>query len=1145
MTSAQATLAPTDPPFRITDPLPTGTTLLEASAGTGKTWTIASLVTRYVAEGVCAVDEMLVVTFGRAASQELRERVREQLVAAERALAVDSPADLDGMRAADPRIEPLLPLLRAGTPADVAERRARLRTALADFDAATIATTHEFCHLVLSSLGVAGDTDAGAELVEDLDELLTEVVDDLYIRGFAAAEGPPLFTRSEALGLARAVVSNPRAELEPAVAPTDGVRRRVAFGAAVRAETDRRKRRLGVLGYDDLLGQLADALEQPDAPARARMRGRWRVVLVDEFQDTDPVQWQVLDRAFSGVATMVLIGDPKQAIYAFRGGDVTTYLAAAHTAGRRASLDTNQRADADLVAALLAVLEGAELGDPEIVVGKVRSRHGRRLVGAPHPAPFRLRVVERAAFGARGTSGVTIGPLRAHVNADLAADIGALLASGATFDGHPLVARHIAVLCETNTQCRAAQAALARRGIPCVVGGAGSVFDTEGARLWRQLLEAMEQPHRSARVRAAALTPFFGRTAEELDLGGEALTDEISEIVRDWAQLLRQRGVAAVFEAASSTGALAERVLSRVDGERLLTDLRHTGEVLHEEAAREGLTVVALVAWMRQQMSQDHQVVASERSRRLDSDASAVQILTIHGSKGLQFPVVYLPTLSDSYARTPVIPLYHDESDRRCLDVGGGDLSGRPGFQRHRDEEAGEDLRVLYVALTRAQSQVVTWWVPSKTNTSGSALHRILFGRSPGQAAVPASAPLLSDTDVVTRAREWEALGGPVVERSRVLDPPAIPAAASPASLRSRVFTRGVDDQWRRTSYSSLAAGAREAEAGALPPSSEPEETPKDDERDPLATDLADPQSAGAAAHVRSPMADLPVGATFGSLVHGVLEHADPAAPERGGDLRAELLHQVGEQLVRWPVELDRGLLVNALVAVSESPLGPLAGCRLVDVPARDRMTELDFELPLAGGDGRRAGGGGNGRGGSAGPASPGGPAATVRQLAGLMRTHLPGTDPLLPFADLLDHPAYGAQELRGYLTGSLDLVFRVQGRYLVADYKTNWLGPIDDELTSQAYTPAALATAMTTSTYPLQAMLYSVVLHRFLRWRVPGYTPDTHLGGVLYLYVRGMCGAETPFIDGQPCGVFSWRPPAAFVEAASALLDGQAGEAS
>jgi exodeoxyribonuclease V beta subunit len=265
-------------------------------------------------------------------------------------------------------------------------------------------------------------------------------------------------------------------------------------------------------------------------------------------------------------------------------------------------------------------------------------------------------------------------------------------------------------------------------------------------------------------------------------------------------------------------------------------------------------------------------------------------------------------------------------------------------------------------------------------------------------------------------------------------------------------------------------------------------------------------------------MAGLPVGAAFGSLVHAVLEHADPAA----ADFRAELLGHIDDQLGWWPVDVDRQELADALVAVSDSPLGPLVGTSLRQIPLSDRLREMDFELPLAGGDVRGA------------AEDP-----RLGDLAPLLEQHLPEGDPVRPYAESLRGPL-GEQTLRGYLTGSVDVVLRVPGpRYVIVDYKTNWLGPIDEPLTARAYRPEALDEAMGHSDYPLQALLYAAVLHRFLRWRQPGYDPEQHLGGVLYLYLRGMCGPDTPLVEGSPCGVFAWRPPVALVEALSDLLDG------
>jgi exodeoxyribonuclease V beta subunit len=296
--------------------------------------------------------------------------------------------------------------------------------------------------------------------------------------------------------------------------------------------------------------------------------------------------------------------------------------------------------------------------------------------------------------------------------------------------------------------------------------------------------------------------------------------------------------------------------------------------------------------------------------------------------------------------------------------------------------------------------------------------------------------------------------------------------------------------------------------------------TPKDDEP-PIDLGGVVPDDTGL--DVPSPLAGFPSGARFGSLVHAVLEHADPDAP----DWRGELVRHVREQLVDWPVDLDPEALADALVRVCDSPLGPLAnGTTLRHVALSDRLRELDFELPIGGGD-------------DAVPRP-----RLLGEVAGLLRRHLPPGDPLLTYATALDDPMLGDQELVGYLTGSVDLVLRTAAadgtaRYLICDYKTNWLGDADHPLTAADYTPDRLAAAMAHSSYPLQALLYAVVLHRFLRWRLPDYDPRTHLGGVLYLYLRGMCGPSTPVVDGMPCGVFSWRPPAALVTDLSDLLDG------
>lgn len=1081
------------------------TTVLEASAGTGKTFALAGLVTRYVAEGAATLDQMLLITFGRAASQELRDRVRRQITQA--AAAFDDPSVAGDNE--------LVAFLLEGSEELRAARRQRLRDALAGFDSATIATTHQFCQLVLKSLGVAGDSDSRVTLVESLTDLVTEVVDDLYLAHFGQQRDDPLLSYPDALKLAREVVGNPATELRPLDPPPDSrAAVCVAFAKHVLAELETRKRRLGILGYDDLLTRLARALDTKDSPARLRMHQRWPIVMVDEFQDTDPVQWQVIDRAFSGRSTVILIGDPKQAIYAFRGGDIVTYLNAAETAGDKKTLGTNWRSDGALVDSLQAVLRGAALGDPAIVVHDVAAANrGRRLVGAPHDAPFRLRVVQRSTFRLRGTQNVPIGDIRQHIGKDLASDIGTLLASGATFEGRPVQAGDVAVIVETHRDARVCQLALGRAGIAAVYTGDSDIFASEAADDWLSLLEAFDQPHRAGVVRAAAATMFFGKTARDLADGGDALTDDVAETLRQWAGHARERGVAAIFEAAQLAG-MGDRVLSWRDGERHMTDLAHMTQLLQDVAHREHYTLPALRDWLRAE--REDRGGAGERNRRLDSDAAAVQIMTVWVSKGLQYPVVYLPFAFNRWVPEPDLILFHD-GPTRCLHIGGRESPDYLEVERlGREESAGDDSRLTYVALTRAQAQVVAWWSPARDEPNGG-LSRLLRGRRPGEATVPNRCvpSKITDDDALSRLREWEAVGGPVLEQSVPAPLPSPPAPPAPKQFDARHFHRAIDTTWRRTSYSGLIRATE-----TIGVTSEPEVVALDDEVGDLP--LLQPSTGP---HVPSPMADLPKGATFGTLMHAVLETADPFAV----DLAAELETRIREHSAWWPVDVPAPELAAALVPMHDTPLGPLAAdLTLRQIGLRDRLRELDFEFPLAGGD----------LGGVAGRIH-------LSDVGRLVAEHLTAEDPLACYAERLTSDPLGAQPLSGYLNGSIDAVLRVPAphapgnhRYVVVDYKSNWLGDGDVELTSADYEQARLVEAMLHSDYPLQALLYSVVLHRFLRWRQPGYSPEHHLGGVLYLFVRGMCGPDTPLLDGRRAGVFDWTPPASLIVAISELLD-------
>ncbi|HTE58882.1 MAG TPA: UvrD-helicase domain-containing protein [Solirubrobacteraceae bacterium] len=1085
-------------------PAPVGCDRARGERRTGKTYTIAALAARYVAEGT-PLHELLLVTFTRMATGELRERVRERLVSAEQALAGVLAGAAPGVQ------DEVVRLLADGPREEVVRRRDRLARALADFDAATIATTHGFCQEVLGGLGVAGDVERDGAFVEDVTDLVDEIVDDLYVRRFHL-HGSPAFSRAEAGRIASIAVANPAAPIEPAGADdatVPAMRRRLAL--AVREELERRKQRMGVMTYDDLLTRL-DATLAGDGGAAIvrRLRERWRVVLVDEFQDTDPVQWNIMRRAF-GEGTLVLIGDPKQAIYAFRGADVFAYLDAAREAATRATLEVNWRSDQGLIDAYDALFGGARLGHEGIVYRQVRATEpGSR---APVGAPLRIRVVHRDEPSVRTTPGgyASAPSAREHVAKDLAADLVSLLSS----PGAGIRPGHVAVLVRTNRNAALVRDFLDRVGIPAVINGAGSVFGTVPAKDWLRLLEAIERPTSSPRARAAALTPFLGWSAERVATAGEEEWEEVHRRLHGWARLLRVQGVASLAETITLVEGLPERILSTVDGERTMTDLRHVGQLLHAAATTEQLGTTALTAWLRRRIAEAAQDTSDEdRSRRLESDAEAVQVLTIHRSKGLEFPVVYCPDLWEpTWITEESVPVaFHDpdRGDARVVDVG---LEGPEYFahrRQHLIEQRGEDLRLAYVALTRARHQAVVWWAGSSTSRH-SALGRLLFARDADGTVASFGGRAPSDADAVARfeALAAEAPGCIGVERS-VLGLPVMWSGPlrEPAELVAARFDRELDRGWRRTSYSDITAGAHEARVG-----SEPEETVVVDE--PVAPARAAVAAVGGDDALRatpSLLAGMPAGVQFGTFVHRVLEATDFAA----ADLDAELTAQVAAVQARRPLELgDASLLVAGLRAAIETPLGDL---RLRDLTRGERLDELEFEFPLVGGDA---------------PTAP----LVLDAIGGVLSSALPADDPLAGYAERLSDPALRSS-LRGYVTGSIDLVARVGERFAVVDYKTNWLGGIGEELTAWHYRPAALAFEMERAHYALQALLYTVALHRYLRWRLPGYDAERHLAGVLYLFVRGMAGVDTPTVDGTPCGVFAWRPPGALVEALSDVLD-------
>ena len=1063
------------------DPLPgPGETLsIEASAGTGKTWTISTLAARFIAERNVAIQQMAIVTFSSASAAEVKARTLVRLKQCADALSLATPPAVTD--------EGLARLWSADT--SLRElRRDRLLQGLDDFDLAPIMTTHGFCDRLLTCLGILADHDTYDRLATDISDLIRETASDHYLR--LRQQGGVRFSFDQGLAWVQKAVFAPTAPVVP-----HGTEE-ASFVESVRADVEARKRSAGMYTFDDMLIRCRDSLADPatSAEARARLSHSYPVVLVDEFQDTDAMQWEIIQRGFVGSSTVVLIGDPKQSIYGFRGADVGAYLTATDL-GNTATLDTNYRSSPPVVDAVGSLMNGAELGDPRIRVTPVKTSPDTPRLVCDEPMEweksFRIRVPA-------DTRPLSTDQARQIIDADLVADLTNLLAHGPRYQIHPgspqrsLRPEDVAIIVSTNGRGNGLLDQLHAAGIPAVFTGTGSVFSTPAAHDWWTFLKALDTGS-PAWIRAASLTSLIGWDMNRLVHADAEEFSRLASDMRRLSTLMERFAPMGVLEWLMDRTDIVQRLTADLDGQRIWTDLRHLGQLLSGDRP----PLVSPADWLLARRSSA--TAPDESTRRLPTHNDAVRIMTVHQAKGLQFPIVYLPQLADRHVITPQIgdpTISRDASGARIVDLG---TSPDNSWREAANEEAGESLRTCYVALTRSIAHITTWWVPTRDHTHASPLHRLLFRTSPD----PAPFVSLNGCDprrLSLPGVSIETIGAaPSLPHPVTLPSPVIlPQAGSPHSADTTTsnspFTREIDFTWRRTSFSALTASAHQ-------------EAPEADEpTGPIEVHVGGDQDLEL--DRLSPMADLPGGTSFGSLVHSVFEYADPS----------EDLTPLVEKTMAGFEGFTPETLAAALAPGLVTPLGPIAdNLSLADIGMKDRLAEMHFELPLSHTD----------------------QAATLDSLADVLERHIPDDDPLSGYAEYLRTSEVDPRALRGFLSGSIDVVARIGGRYLIIDYKTNRLGAHDAPLTLRNYTFPAMETAMISSHYPLQALLYAVALHRFLRWRIPDYDPDCHLGGIAYLFVRGMAGPDTPVRYGTPCGVFPWTPPAALIEDLSDLLSG------
>ncbi|WP_058361263.1 exodeoxyribonuclease V subunit beta [Xanthomonas translucens] len=1240
-----------------------GVRLIEASAGTGKTFTLATLFTRLVVERGLRIGQILAVTFTEAATQELRRRIRERLALAATLVptaasvgaasaATEIPGDLLPTEIAeDPsRLKPLLQdapdaaLTRAILAAHLAASdetpaalRRRLQQAVEEIDLGAIFTIHGFCARVLREHALeSGQTFAAPELLANDRDLLGEVAADLWRQRAADAAmaedlvalwpgGPDALasdlrqlvrhpqllpaapaladdvaTATQQVQDAAAALANafhahgtaffeaiaaaieegvlskvsykpewlaslwhwcesfaatpaaglpPHAKLiklttaelasgtnkkfvgrtpaSPMIHEIDGylaalarleearARRRIRLLHALRGDAVKRlalrKRQRRVQTYDDLVDGVAHALrpDSPQAEALARqLRAQYVIALVDEFQDTDDRQWSIFSNVFGEGAlareaklepALFVIGDPKQAIYGFRGGDVQTYLAAAASAEPAPPLGHNFRSRPALLGAIDALYAQAGYAQAFLTEGIAfhpvqpgSKRHDAELQrdGATAPALTLWRAPQPppppAASAAKNTSAGkpkpwSAGRARALCTAACVSAIRDWLAGGragtATLSGRAVQAGDIAVLVRSHGEATRIQQALGAVGIPAVAAGRQSLFATDEALELLILLQALLDPGDDSRLRAALATVLIGEDAAAiaaLEHNGDRHRSWQQQAL-DWRERWQRGGPLALI--GDLGAAHAQRLLALADGERRLTNYLQLAEALQEADTR-ALGAHGLVDWLSRRIANADDNDETQQLR-LESDARRVQIVTLHKSKGLEYPLVFLPYVgigrsergAGRHCVVHAPPLGRQLHWNTSKWSGGNDDPAWSAAEAAwKQEQRAEDARLLYVGLTRAEHAL---WIATGPfhQHERTALAAMVGDLDALQAAAGAAAIAIDTTPPPTT-------------------PPRLPLADAIQVPPARVAQRHVVPEWWVYSFTQLA----NADAGAA--------------ADPMASATVvgsggsdEPSTSEAVATTLDVEAfdRRFTGNRFGVAMHDVFERCDfaawrdwvPGQPAPDGQTAA-----IVESLQRGGYaqdELDDGAaMLTALVGHTLTVALP-EGTRLAAVPAPQRRNEMEFHFAMR-------------------------PTRVDALLALLHRFGVVG-----------ERQAFGArQRLEGLMTGLIDLTYQHDGRWYVLDYKSNRL---------PSYDPDALARAMAHSEYALQSLIYTVALHRWLRFRLgETYAYARDFGGVRYLFCRGLDATRDP----SP-GVHAWRFDPELVESLDALFAGTA----
>lgn len=1075
-----------------------GCYLIEASAGTGKTYNIQYLYLRLILERHLKTDQILVVTYTEAATAELRDRIRGVL-----RTALDYISNFDGESVSD--ADPMLTAVfqNAFSFGDVKTLKKRLLSAVISFDEAAIYTIHGFCRRMLSDNAFESGFGFDIEFVQNQQDLIAEVVRDFWRKKIFAmnadeeeAVNNKSLTLSALTAFAKTIIENPDMAVSSVPdAETVAVRWKKELTALLRSPENpvgQRKIQNQQYGFSDMITGLRDAVYAhggASSPLAAAIRRQFPVALVDEFQDTDPVQYDIFNVVFNHEGSLFfMIGDPKQSIYAFRGADVYAYLQAKDNACETRTLTQNFRSAPHLLAAFEAVFSRPEpFAEAEILYPHVTSGKGDAfpqklwIKGVEVEKPMVLHWLtsdsEKSLSKERATRKII------HL---LCQEILSLLTHGEISDGDSrrrVSPADIAVLTSLNSEADMIRQSLKRLGIPGVTARTGNVFKSPVAHELWFFMSAVCEPESVRHVKTALFTPMFGFSPAWLagaddDAGDDRLMMWIEcfrQLKRDWVR----QGFMAAFsrfihrhDGFPDGICLLERIAADpLTAERHLADLRQIMQLIHQTARDSFLPPERLTAWLREQIESAENGETSNEAyeMRLDTDRDAVMIMTSHSSKGLEFPIVFAPFLW-TYEMVNLKENFTYHHIENGVSVQYYALSGDESQKSEAAREIlSEKLRLIYVSLTRAALYCAFWYGnigKGKYPTGRSALNYLLKPSPDGSfykvQNFEKEKIMLSNNPVVPPEIDLQKSG---MDSLSSLGQARYVMSADISERRIQTLPdslTSVPAYWGLMSYTSLGrTDQRDLCAWTFEAKTE--------------NDIAG-ESGTEWNEMRSAFADFARGKLVGLCIHEIFESIDFKHVSASGIAHEGTLRRIGAVLERYGFmnggksaenfEKTQDMLCRTLshpLCMNKLDMGGGFALNESDV---SYVTEMNFNFPVRGALDY----------------------ALLNQLTGLNADE----------AKVILH--------QGFVTGSIDLVVRHGGRFSFIDWKTDTVG--DGSL--QAYSQRNLESVMIRNHYLLQYYLYAFALHLHLKSRLSDYHFEQHFGGGFYLFVRGIGDAES-----------------------------------